>query len=82
MVIREADEISLFIQVDVIVTPDQNEKKGKGKEADIDEGYKSTEREFGFKTIHKSKKWTSEQLRKILQKQSKKWLGDAISIRT
>jgi hypothetical protein len=81
MVVREADEISPFVWADVVVTPDPKEKKGsEEQEADVDEGYESAEREFDFKTMHKSKKWTSERLRKILQEQSKKWLDDAINI--
>jgi superfamily II DNA helicase RecQ len=76
-VVQDADEISPFVWSDVVVTPDQEKKKG---DQDIDEGDESGPREFDFKTIHKSKKWTSERLRKILQEHSKKWLDEAINI--
>ena len=33
-----------------------------------------------FKTMHRSKQWTSERIRKIMQKQSEKWLGQILNI--
>jgi superfamily II DNA helicase RecQ/uncharacterized C2H2 Zn-finger protein len=82
IVVQEADEISPFVWSDVVVTPEEGKKQGdrEGIDEDIDEGYESGPPEFDFKTIHKSKKWTSERLRKILQEHSKKWLDEAINI--
>jgi superfamily II DNA helicase RecQ len=81
IVVREADEISPFVWSDVVVTPDQDKKKDEDEgDPDVDEGYESGSPEFDFKTIHKSKKWTSERLRKILQEHSQKWLDEAINI--
>lgn len=89
IVVQEADEISPFVWSDVVVTPDPDPKQGSEEEGeedahdrreDIDEGYESGPPEFDFKTIHKSKKWTSERLRRILQEHSRQWLDEAINI--
>ena len=53
---QEFGEISPFLWADVVVTPNQEEKKGKEQEVDVDEGYESTEKKFDFKAMHKSKK--------------------------
>ena len=36
--------------------------------------------EPNYKAIHRSKQWTSERIRKIMQKQSEKWLGVRLNI--
>jgi len=77
VVVQEADEISPFVWSDAVVTPDHKKQE---PEADVDEGYESSPREFDFKTIHRSKQWTSERLRKILQEHSRKWLDEVINI--
>lgn len=33
-----------------------------------------------YKTMHHSKQWTSKRIRKIMQKQSEKWLGIRLNI--
>jgi len=58
---------------------DEKEQEG-GIEGDIDEGYESGEP--NYKTMHRSKQWTSERIRKIMQKQSEKWLGVRMNIST
>lgn len=73
VVVQEADEISPFVWSDVVVIPEQENNDGSA----VVEG---DEREFNFASIHKSKKWTSERLRKILQENSKQWLDEAINI--
>jgi RecQ family ATP-dependent DNA helicase len=91
LAVREADEISPFVWADVVVTPDQKEsgqredgeqEEDREQEGDIDEGYESGEKEFDFRTMHKSKDWTSDRMRKILQTLSKKWLDEPINIST
>src|SRR5450432_4675332 len=44
----------------------------------MDEGYETGEPDF--KTMHRSKQWTSERIRKIMQKHSEKWLGVRLNI--
>jgi hypothetical protein len=44
----------------------------------MDEGYETGEPDF--KTMHRSKQWTLERIRKIMQKHSKKWLGVRLNI--
>jgi hypothetical protein len=76
--IQEADEISLFLWADAVVNRDEKKKGDEEDEGIVveaeedqptdenkDEGYESS-KEYDFKTMHQSKKWTSERLRRII----------------
>jgi superfamily II DNA helicase RecQ len=78
-VTEQADQLSPFIWSDAIEKKEEKEKE-KDSEVDssVDEGYESGEPDF--KTMHRSKQWTSERIRKIMQKYSEKWLGVRLNI--
>jgi RecQ family ATP-dependent DNA helicase len=92
VVVQEADEISPFVWMDAVVGRDKEKKdrededeeggreRDSGEGPEVDEGYESGEKEFDFKTIHRSKKWTSDRLRGIIQEHSSKWLDEALNI--
>jgi superfamily II DNA helicase RecQ len=75
-VVENADQLSPFVWSDA-VQPKEEETNRQGS-MDIDEGYESAEPDF--KTMHRSKQWTSERLRKIMQKESEEWLGLKLNI--
>ena len=88
--IQEADEISPFVWADHVV--EKEDKKDQGDEGvevepgedrppdmSEDEGYESS-REFNFTTMHRSRKWVSERLRRIIQEYSVQWLGEELNI--
>lgn len=71
-VIKKADGLSPFLWSDVTV-----KKEEKSEDKDEDEGYETGDPDS---TIHHSKEWTSERLRKIMQKHSRQWLGVELNI--
>lgn len=73
-VVEKADQLSPFIWSDAVQPKDEGEEV----DANVDEGYESGEADF--KTMNRSKQWTSERIRKIMQKQSEKWLGLKLNI--
>lgn len=81
IVVQEADTISPFVWSDMVVTKEQDPPSVQPTpEPHEDEGYASGPPTFDFRTKHRSKQWTSERLRKILQAHSQKWLDEAINI--
>ena len=81
-VTEKADQLSPFMWSDAVVKDEKDEKDKKEQDneldSNIDEGYQSGEP--SYKTMHQSKQWTSERIRKIMQKQSEKWLGVRLNI--
>ena len=82
-VTKQADQLSPFIWSNAV------EKEAKDRTEDRTEARDRTEDrteegdELGdpnYKAIHQSKQWTSERIRKIIQKQSEKWLGVRLNI--
>lgn len=88
--VEKADQLSPFIWADAIAKEKENETRGSidrtEDSRDRTEGsVGGTDRtdgfgELDFKTIHQSKQWTSERIRKIMQKHSEKWLGVRLNI--
>jgi RecQ family ATP-dependent DNA helicase len=78
-VIEKADKLSPFIWSDAI-EKDGKDGDGQANELDSsrDQGHESEEP--NFKAMHRSKQWTSERIRKIMQKYSEKWLGVRLNI--
>src|SRR5277367_6555500 len=78
-VTEKADQLSPFIWADAVAKDKKDEKEqGDRTEGDVDEGDELGE--LDFKTMHQSKQWTSERIRKIMQKHSEKWLGVRLNI--
>ena len=80
-VVEKADQLSPFIWSDAVSPRKEEASKEPGEgvaSRDMDEGYKSSQADV--KTMHQSKQWTSERLRKIMQKESEKWLGVKLNI--
>jgi hypothetical protein len=93
--IHEADEISPFLWPDNVIGRDDEAKNKKRHQEDEgvvvepgedpppdqseDEGYESS-KEFDFKTMYRSKNWTSDRLRRIIQEHSVRWLGEELNI--
>jgi hypothetical protein len=81
-VVQKADQLSPFIWSDAVQPREEKTRKEHNEavdDIDVDEGYES--READFKTMHRSKQWTSERIRKMMQKQSEKWLGVKLNSR-
>jgi hypothetical protein len=78
-VTQQADRLSPFIWSDAVEKKEEAQKETEGEvDSSRDEGYESAE--SNYKTMHQSKQWTSERIRKIMQKQSEKWLGVRLNI--
>jgi hypothetical protein len=79
-VVEKADQLSPFIWSDAVQPKEDEtvEEQNSEEIGDIDSGYESAEP--NFKTMHRSKQWTSERIRKILQRESEKWLGVKLNI--
>jgi len=78
-VTEQADQLSPFIWSDAIEKKEEKEKEKESEvDSSVDEGYELGEPDF--KTMHRSKQWTSERIRKIMQKYSEKWLGMRLNI--
>jgi hypothetical protein len=82
-VTKKADQLSLFIWSGAIEKEkDEKDKKDERErdelDSNTDEGYESGEPDY--KTMHQSKQWISERIRKIMQKHSEKWLGERLNI--
>lgn len=72
-VTEQSDQLSPFIWSDAIEAKEsEKNKKEQDGEADgnVDEGYEPGEPDY--KMMHRSKQWTSEWIRKIMQGQSDK----------
>lgn len=61
---------------------EESSRRGSSQDGNVpeDEGYQSEENEFDFQAMHRSKKWTSERIRKILQKYSRQFIGVELNI--
>lgn len=80
-VTKQADELSPFIWSDVVEASESKEKKLENEtESEVGQGDELGEP--NYKAIYQSKQWTSERIRKIIQKQSGKWLGEKLNINT
>jgi hypothetical protein len=64
-VVEKADKLSLFVWVDVVEKEEKDKRERDNRVgSDVDEGYEIGEPDF--KTMHRSKQWTSERIRKIM----------------
>ena len=94
-VTKQADQLSPFIWSEAVEKKEEKKNETGGSvdrtdraESSIDgtdgaESRVSRTDELGepdFKTMHQSKQWTSERIRKVMQKQSEKWLGVKLNI--
>src|SRR5450432_3275936 len=79
-VTKKADKLSPFVWADAVEKEEKKDERERDNRAgsDMDEGYETGEPDF--KTMHRSKQWTSERIRKIMQKHSEKWLGVRLNI--
>ena len=73
-VTEKADQLSSFVWADAVEKDKKDEKDRREQDneldSNMDEGYELGEPDY--KTMHQSKQWTSERMRKIIQKHSEK----------
>jgi hypothetical protein len=86
-VTKQADKLSPFIWSDAVKkeakdrTEDRTEDRMEARDRTEDRTEEGDELgEPNYKAVHRSKQWTSKRIRKIMQKQSEKWLGERLNI--
>jgi superfamily II DNA helicase RecQ len=79
-VTEKADQLSPFIWSDAAQKEERKDEDSEQREGleRQDEGYICDSSEY--RTVHRGKQWTSERMRKVMQKQSEKWMGVRLNI--